>query len=242
MAMLAHHASAAVQESACQALKEMAAHDSGIQHAISASSGVEAVLSAMDLHASVAGVQAAGCGVMRNLTAGNGHLQDKVLSLGGARAVLRAMDTHPADDQVQWAGCWALFCLTWKRPAQRAEEAEEEVRAVLRAMGSHATAARVQEAGCWALNATAGADGSSLSLLPECVQAVSAAMKEHQSGEVLVAGKAALRRLIVRGAACKARASALQSCRRVQARQGVRRSIAKTRHLMAVRGLTVIAE
>mmetsp|Transcript_119582 Transcript_119582/g.371732 ORF Transcript_119582/g.371732 Transcript_119582/m.371732 type:complete len:521 (+) Transcript_119582:100-1662(+) len=241
-AMRAHRSSVGVQEAGCHAFKELAAHNAALQQEISASAGIEEVIGTMEMHTSIARVQVAACGVLRNVAVGSTGLQAKIAALGGVQAVFAAMELHRADALVQWAGCWALFCLAFKNGAVQGQVAASGgIPAVLRAMRGHLAVPQVQEAGCWALGALARASEPSPTLA-ESIQAASAAMREHGLAAVQTAGRAALRKLIAHGASCRTRPGLPQGCRVAQARQHVRPSIAKKRHMSSGLGLPTIQE
>lgn len=236
-AMIAHRASATLQEAACLALSQLAARGANLQEDISSSGGLEVVLEAMALHPHVAPLQVAGCAVLRHMSAGSPQQQAKIASLGGVQQVLTALDSHVESPAVQWAGCWALFCLTWQNNSLKKRVAESGgAGAVLRAMDTHPAVLKVQEAGCWALSSGAVADDASAEL-SDCLQAVSRAMTQHPVEEVLKVGRMTLQRLIATGVACPSKGG------RGVRTSIVKPSIVKKRHPLGARCcLPVIAE
>jgi len=236
-AMIAHRASATLQEAACLALSHLAARGAHIQEDISSSGGLEVVLEAMALHPNAVPLQVAGCAVLRHMSAGSPQQQTKIASLGGVQRVLTALDQHVEVAAVQWAGCWALFCLTWQNSSLKKRVAESGgAGAVLRAMDTHPTVLKVQEAGCWALSSGAVADDASAEL-SDCLQVVSRAMTQHPVDEVLKVGRMTLQRLIATGVACPSKGA------RGIRTSIVKPSIVKRRHPLGVKGcLPVIAE
>mmetsp|Transcript_6365 Transcript_6365/g.11704 ORF Transcript_6365/g.11704 Transcript_6365/m.11704 type:complete len:564 (-) Transcript_6365:159-1850(-) len=236
-AMIAHRASATLQEAACLALSHLAARGAHIQEDISSSGGLEVVLEAMALHPNEVPLQVAGCAVLRHMSAGSPQQQTKIASLGGVQRVLTALDQHVEVAAVQWAGCWALFCLTWQNSSLKKRVAESGgAGAVLRAMDTHPTVLKVQEAGCWALSSGAVADDASAEL-SDCLQVVSRAMTQHPVDEVLKVGRMTLQRLIATGVACPSKGA------RGIRTSIVKPSIVKRRHPLGVKGcLPVIAE
>jgi len=160
-AMGEHGASAAVQQHACAALRNLALNDA-IRVKMAALGGIEALVQAIGAHGASASVQEEACGALNNLVASSDAItvqssdaiRVKMAALGGIEALVQAMGEHGASAAVQQHACAAL-CNLAVDDANKVRRGKIAalggIEAVLQAMDTHLGHALVQENACWAL-------------------------------------------------------------------------------------------
>ena len=82
-----------VQEEAMIAICQMIANGHGLRSFIE-TGGIDAVVSAMNLHVSVAQMQQRGCAALCQVAQGESSFKQAILHAGGVQALVRALRTH----------------------------------------------------------------------------------------------------------------------------------------------------
>jgi hypothetical protein len=153
--MVAHKASALVQEQACAALRKLA-HNIDNKITIGHAGGIGAVIAGMGAHKGSAGVQEWACAVLGSLAC-NDDNKLKIAAAGGIGAVVGAIVANKTSARVQEQACAALGNLAHNNANNKVKiAAAGGIGAVVAAMEEHKASARVQQQACAALNHLAG--------------------------------------------------------------------------------------
>jgi len=139
-----------LQEMSCALLEELALNVSG-KGAISAHSGIEAIIAAMARHPGSAYLQECASGALGNQALRAEECQRTIIAGGGINAVVLGMKEHPQASGLQEKGSWALeqLALTGDGRLQIADSGG--IAAIVHAMQVHPLNQQVQEHGCMLL-------------------------------------------------------------------------------------------